>query len=658
MRAAPCRPHRITLLASPGLPLVVVPALALLLALIPLPWGASLTHPGSPFPVTVPGGAQQSGDLAAAPAAGPLVAAVSPATGTSTDGYLWTNLSGSLPMSPSGRLTTMAWDPTDGYVLLFGGTIQSGAALADTWSFGNGSWTNLTSELTGAPPALDGAALAFDSTSGDMILYGAVAPGNAVAVTWSYHDKVWTNLTGTAGTEPSPRSYEAFTPDSTDGGILLFGGRPDLPIGPLVDTWSFESGHWTNLTATAGWAYGGLGTPTGADDPPDHGVLMFGYYLLNATRSGPGTYLYSGGNWRNLSSTLPTEPPASVWARAGYVPELHSVLMFEQDFINKVGGLGPFPAIYAYAAGAWSNLTLEVAGPPSVGYSPATTIIGSDSAFLAFGGELLAGGYTSHTWVLSGLPAASASSSRSMVDAGGAVTLASIASGGVAPYTYHWTLGDGTNSSDAGPGVTYASAGLYTATLTLTDLVGRTASASVAIEVNPSLSASAVLLPSPGTVGAPVGFVAQVSGGTPPYAYHWALGDAATSTAASGTHTYAKAGNYTVNLTITDAAGASSSSSVGIEVTSAPSTAPTAPSGSPSASLTSGVGLYLLIGVIALAVIAAALGGLLARRPKPPPPPSSSYSSGPPAGAASGGMSPYGSGPPPPPGGSPPAAPR
>ena len=50
------------------------------------------------------------------------------------------------------------------------------------------------------------------------------------------------------------------------------------------------------------------------------------------------------------------------------------------------------------------------------------------------------------------------------------------ASGGIAPYLYHWNFGDGQTSSLANPSHAYASKGSYIANLTVTDSAGRTSS--------------------------------------------------------------------------------------------------------------------------------------------------------------------------------------
>lgn len=53
----------------------------------------------------------------------------------------------------------------------------------------------------------------------------------------------------------------------------------------------------------------------------------------------------------------------------------------------------------------------------------------------------------------------------------------------------------------------------------------------------------------------PITFSAPVSGGAAPKTYAWTFGDGGTSTAQSPTHSYNKAGTFTVSLTVTDANG-------------------------------------------------------------------------------------------------------
>ncbi|HXC51722.1 MAG TPA: glycoside hydrolase family 44 protein [Candidatus Limnocylindrales bacterium] len=68
--------------------------------------------------------------------------------------------------------------------------------------------------------------------------------------------------------------------------------------------------------------------------------------------------------------------------------------------------------------------------------------------------------------------------------------------------SYAWTFGDGQTGSGATPSHTYTAAGSYTATLTVTDNLGATGSAGVAITVSPD----------PSVLAAPSGLTASVAG--------------------------------------------------------------------------------------------------------------------------------------------------
>lgn len=67
------------------------------------------------------------------------------------------------------------------------------------------------------------------------------------------------------------------------------------------------------------------------------------------------------------------------------------------------------------------------------------------------------------------------------------VNFQTIVGGGLSPYTYSWTFGDGSTSHTANPSHTYSSAGTYTAQVIVTDSASQTQtrSASITITVNP-----------------------------------------------------------------------------------------------------------------------------------------------------------------------------
>jgi PKD repeat protein len=157
---------------------------------------------------------------------------------------------------------------------------------------------------------------------------------------------------------------------------------------------------------------------------------------------------------------------------------------------------------------------------------------------------------------------ASATSSRSLGDAPVATTLTGSATGGVAPYTYAWNLGDGTSSAASQAAHSYGSAGTYTATLTVTDSRGVSSQSTTHISVYPALNVSTSASPTTGKAPLHVHFTVSASGGLSPYTFSWTFGDGAAGAGSTTTHAYA-VGTYHPTLTIHDAAGGTWTGPVG-----------------------------------------------------------------------------------------------
>ncbi len=136
-------------------------------------------------------------------------------------------------------------------------------------------------------------------------------------------------------------------------------------------------------------------------------------------------------------------------------------------------------------------------------------------------------------------------------------SLTSATSGGLPPYTYSWTFGDGGTSTDANPGHTYGKPGTFAATLTVTDSLGthRTALTIITITAAP-LQLTVTANPDSGIAPLGVDFKGTVSGGLGPYGYDWSFGDGASSADANPHHEYARAGSYEARLVVTDSEGA------------------------------------------------------------------------------------------------------
>ncbi len=135
--------------------------------------------------------------------------------------------------------------------------------------------------------------------------------------------------------------------------------------------------------------------------------------------------------------------------------------------------------------------------------------------------------------------------------------------------THAWNFGDGGTSSATNPTHTYAAAGTFNVTETVTDSGnGRTSSKTLAVTVS-------------ATGGTPVAnFTASASGLTVSFTdkstdtggsigtHAWKFGDGGTSSATNPSHTYAVAGTYSVSETVTDSVnGSSSTKTVSLTVT-------------------------------------------------------------------------------------------
>lgn len=160
------------------------------------------------------------------------------------------------------------------------------------------------------------------------------------------------------------------------------------------------------------------------------------------------------------------------------------------------------------------------------------------------------------------------------VDADGLTArFTSSVSGGLPPYTYSWDLGDTATSTDQNPVHAYKGSGNYTVKLSVTDTKPQTAAATHTI------STSAPTPPPTATFSYTaaylyVTFVGSASGGTPPYAYSWDLGDGGSSKLSSPSHSYVGASTYTVVFTVTDSKQMTGSQSRSVSV-SAPPPVPT-----------------------------------------------------------------------------------
>jgi PKD repeat protein len=529
---------------------------------------------------------------ASGPASPPHPNAVGAAV-SNTGSATWTNLTGNVtgfplpngeyPGSIDGCAGLLAFDARDNYTVYLAG---GGWGWQDTLTYRDGQWTNLTG-IQGPPFGSYGCSqMAYDPALGGIVYI----PANGVTP-WFFQAGAWSKLTTTnytggvsgGGGIGGEGSSVMMTYDSVDGYLLASNGN---------QTWSLGSNlTWTGVASLPqdyGFTYpynGNTVQPMMTYDAHDHYVLAINF--------GGYSYSYSGGTWANLSANGTNSPTEfGVGAALGnnsqgqslaYDPTLSSVVLFGgmcypngQDGNGCSGRLvanSPFGynATWVYQSGTWTNLTHLVMPTPRA-YA-GMTYDAADGYMLLVGGENeMVGGVSTwqQTWafsnktvIISPVGPLSLSARPNPTDAGTPVTISVSFHGGTEPFTYLWSNGAKSNQTEE----TYAAAGTYSVNITVTDAVGTHQTGTLNVTVNPSPTASFTFA-SDQTTGIPETFSASDSNGTGPFHYSWNFGDNTTALSRSGSHNYARPGNYTVMLVTTDSLNQSSTARETVTVAS------------------------------------------------------------------------------------------
>ncbi|MDE1821893.1 MAG: PKD domain-containing protein [Euryarchaeota archaeon] len=333
----------------------------------------------------------------------------------------WTELFPAV--QPSARsFYSAAYDPVDGYAVLFGGcapmfiTGFCGGMLGDTWKFTAGNWTQLSPGI--APSNRMAAGIAFDGAADRyVVLFGGQLGNNnrSAGDTWRFSGGRWSNITSAVGAPPSPRSLEVdqMTWDTQAGAVLLFGGCHDNDPANhcnflYSDTWFFSGGHWSLQSPTI--------VPTGryssgmADDLADHALVLFGGYTYPLDASDTWTFA------SNISAFTLTALASPAVAAAGTPIAFHSLANYGTPPISYSWRFGDGGAaataltnhtylsvglwtanVWANATGgarayAFLNVTISVGPLSSVSVAPSTATLppwgwqGFDAASSCLGG--------------------------------------------------------------------------------------------------------------------------------------------------------------------------------------------------------------------------------------------------------------------------------
>lgn len=278
------------------------------------------------------------------------------------------------PPDPAGA--SMAYDANSGQFILFGGRDLNEVGPADlntTWEFnwsgapvtGSGFWMKVATP-TAPSPRFD-AALAFDGTDGVLVLFGGqTASGLLLSDTWTWNGTAWTNIS-TAVAGPGPRVGVGFAP-APEPGVASTGPLPLLLVGgngtagtTLGDSWYFG-----NLTFA-------VFPPRPAAPGVDVGVTERISVLAFGANSGAYSYSWklpggcSGGNTSLVTCLLtsPGKPSASVNVSDGAsVAELVGPISWYVNATPTISALTIGPSPDAVGLPMYVNTTVKGGTPP------------------------------------------------------------------------------------------------------------------------------------------------------------------------------------------------------------------------------------------------------------------------------------------------------
>ncbi len=152
------------------------------------------------------------------------------------DGTTWTQLSPATS-PPVRAYGSMAYDAGTGQLVLFGGIHAFINYLSDTWTWDGTTWTQLFPATS--PPARNAASMAYDASTGELVLFGGYYETDGgesyLGDTWSWNGSNW--MQPSPVTSPSGRDGASMAFDPGTGQMVLVDGGSKNAV--LGDTWTY-----------------------------------------------------------------------------------------------------------------------------------------------------------------------------------------------------------------------------------------------------------------------------------------------------------------------------------------------------------------------------------------------------------------------------------
>lgn len=495
-------------------------------------------------------------------------------------GYTWTFAGGNWTESASTFPYGEAHDAVLYYDPHLERLVYLTSGLGGVAEYSNGSWILLREPSYPSENIVGGD---FDPYLNATVVLTAPRSGTAAGGTWLFRDGTWANVSANLTTEPAPQMFSAMCFDAADGTSILLDGYNDYSASnsDFNYTWQLIDPFIANVSASADVIdvgqnltlnlslLGGIppfndtisGVPAGCPTPA-LGIAE----TCAPTR--PGTYLVE------LSGTDPAiNATANATVSITVFPQLASTASaaprnttagFPVVYTGSVsGGDPPYAVAWSFGDGLNSadencSHTFAVPGVYASNFTVRDAL-----------GETL----RMETPITVNFPLVlTAFANVSATDVGLPVAFTARPVDGTVPYGYAWTFGDGASASTAVATHAFESAGRFPVGITVSDAVGAIENRSLNVTISPVPTANLTVNDSAPTVGLGVTFVGAVAGGTAPFQYMWSFGDGpavwinSSSPSVPVPHAFSSAGTFGVQLTVTDAVGVSRETSLLVNV--------------------------------------------------------------------------------------------
>jgi hypothetical protein len=198
----------------------------------------------------------------------------------------------------------MAWDPTTGGMILFGGEagLSPSAPLADTWLFLSGVWIPLSTATT--PPARRQHHVMTRRDFGDIFLCGGIDPSTSPQTpfldTWRWSDADWVQILPTTNVIPAAVNANQAVYDPLWKRVVMQSGQGIGTVDPVCGR---ASRYFAGFVPSLGRVY-----KFGGQDPATGGprVLTYHYQANPIATATNGT---AGCDGLALGGAAPNDVP-------------------------------------------------------------------------------------------------------------------------------------------------------------------------------------------------------------------------------------------------------------------------------------------------------------------------------------------------------------